>query len=121
VLVAFAKLAWRRSRYLTHDPRRLATACRRELVEVLADQRIDVPPAATLGELRSLVREETGVELRRLVAALGLARFGPAEGAPAAARTARTELRAVRRSLRRTFSPGARVRGAFSLRSVTAR
>jgi transglutaminase-like putative cysteine protease len=121
VLVAFAKLARRRSRYLTRDPRRLATACRRELVEVLADQRIDVPPAATLGELRSLVREETGVELRRLVAVLGLARFGPAEEAPAAAHSARTELRAVRRSLRRAFSPGARIRGTFSLRSVTAR
>jgi transglutaminase-like putative cysteine protease len=121
LLVAAAKLALRRSRYLTRDPRRLATACRRELVEVLADQRIDVPPAATLGELRALVREETGVELRRLVAALGLARFGPSEEAPAAARTARAELRAVRRSLRRAFSPGARVRGTFSLRSVTAR
>jgi protein-glutamine gamma-glutamyltransferase len=121
VLLAAAKLARRRSRYLTRDPRRLATACRRELVEVLADQRIDVPPAATLSELRSLVREETGVELRRLIAALGLARFGPSAQAPAAAREARTELRTARRSLRRAFSPGARVRGTFSLRSVTAR
>jgi protein-glutamine gamma-glutamyltransferase len=121
LLFAAGKLARRRSRYLTRDPRRLATACRRELVELLADQRIDVPPAATLGELRSLVRDETGVELRRLVSALGLARFGPSAGAPAAARAARAELRAARRSLRRAFSPGARVRGTFSLRSVTAR
>ncbi|HET7857104.1 MAG TPA: transglutaminase domain-containing protein [Gaiellaceae bacterium] len=121
LLFAAGKLARRRSRYLTRDPRRLATACRRELVELLADQRIDVPPAATLGELRSLVRDETGVELRRLVSALGLARFGPAAGAPAAARAARAELRAARRSLRRAFSAGARVRGTFSLRSVTAR
>jgi protein-glutamine gamma-glutamyltransferase len=121
LLLAAAKVARRRSRYLTRDPRRLATACRRELVELLADQRIDVPPAATLGELRSLVRDETGVELRRLVSALGLARFGPSAGAPAAARAARAELRAARRSLRRAFSPGARFRGTFSLRSVTAR
>ena len=120
VVLAVAKVARRRSRYLTRDPRRLATACRRELVELLADQRIDVPPATTLGELRALVRDETGVELRRLVAALGRARFGPSEAAPAAARAARSEIRAVRRALRRAFSAGSRVRGTFSLRSLTA-
>jgi protein-glutamine gamma-glutamyltransferase len=121
LLVAAAKLAIRRRRYLTRDPRRLASACRRELVELLADQRIDVPPAATLGELRSVVLDETGVETRRLVASLGLARFGPEAEAPSAARLARAELRAVRRRLRTAFSAGERLRGTFSLRSVLVR
>jgi transglutaminase-like putative cysteine protease len=119
LLLAAAKFALRRSRYLTRDPRRLATACRRELVELLADQRIDVPAAATLKELSSLVRDETGVETRKLVAALGTARFGPAAAAPGAARVARGELRSVRRRLRSAFSAGARLRGTFSLRSLS--
>ena len=38
---ALVKLAVRRSGYLTHDPRRLAAACRRELRAFLLDQRVD--------------------------------------------------------------------------------
>jgi protein-glutamine gamma-glutamyltransferase len=120
-LLAIGKLIWRRSRYLTSDPRRLASAYRRELVEFLADQRIDVPRSATLAELRSLVHAETGVETRRLVESLGLARFGPLGAAPRAARVARAELRAVKRRLRRALSVGHRMRGTFSLRSLVAR
>jgi transglutaminase-like putative cysteine protease len=117
-LVVAAKLARRRGRYLTRDPRRRATACRQELVDFLADQGIDVPRSSTLAELRALVHKETGVESRGLVQALGLARFGPLAEASAAARTAHRELRAVRRRLRRALSPGQRLRGAFSLRSL---
>jgi protein-glutamine gamma-glutamyltransferase len=120
-LLAVGKLVRRRRRYLTKDPRRLATAYRQELVEFLADQRIDVPPSATLTELRALVQAETGVETRRLVESLGLARFGPLAAAPRAARIARAELRAVKRRLRRALSAGHRMRGTFSLRSLVVR
>ena len=115
------KLLRRRVRYLTRDPRRIAAACRREVVELLADQRIDVPRSATLEDLRQLVSRQTGVELRRLVAALALARFGPAGSAAMAARHARNELRVVRKRFRRALSTGARIRGAFSLRSLVLR
>jgi transglutaminase-like putative cysteine protease len=120
-LFAVGKVLLRRSRYLTRDPRRLASAYRRELVEFLADQRIDVPRSATLAELRALVQAETGVETRRLVESLGLARFGPLGAAPRAARVARAELRAAKRRLRRALSVGHRMRGTFSVRSLVVR
>jgi protein-glutamine gamma-glutamyltransferase len=116
-----AKIARTRGRYLTRDPRRLATACRQELVEFLADQRIDVPRSATLVELRQLVHEKTGVETRGLVQSLGTARFGPLGAAPAAARVARAELRGVRSRLRHALSTSERLRGTFSLRSLLVR
>jgi transglutaminase-like putative cysteine protease len=119
--LVLGKLVLRRSRYFTRDPRRLAGACRQELVEFLADQRIDVPSSATLAEVRELVAARTGVDPRRLVETLGLARFGPASAAAAAAKRARGELRLVRRRLRRSFSAGERLRGAFSVRSLLAR
>ncbi len=118
LLFALAKLALRRSRYLTRDPRRLGSACRRELVEYLLDQGVDVPPSAPLGELQALVKAGTGIDPRVLVEALGVARFGPLTAAPAAAQRARRELRAVRRRLRRSVPFGARLRGLFSLRSL---
>jgi transglutaminase-like putative cysteine protease len=120
-LFVAGKLALRRSRYLTRDPRRLARACRRELVEFLADQRIDVPRSATAAEVRELVRAQTGVDVRHLADSLGQARFGRAEAATAAAQRARRELRDALRRLRRALSTGERVRGAFSLRSLLAR
>jgi len=119
--LVLGKLVLRRSRYLTRDPRRLAGAYRRELVDFLADQRVDVPSSATLDELRELVAATTGVDARRLVETLGLARFGPASAAAAAAKRARGELRLVRRRLRRSLSAGERLRGAFSVRSLLAR
>jgi protein-glutamine gamma-glutamyltransferase len=121
IVLLAGKLALRRGRYLTRDPRRFAQAGRQELVEFLADQRIDVPRSATHEELRELVRRQMGVDLRRLLESLGLARYGPAAPASAAARRARGELRLGRRRLRRALSTGARVRGAFSLRSLLAR
>ena len=120
-LFVAGKLALRRSRYLTRDPRRFAQAGRQELVEFLADQRIDVPRSATQDEFRDLVRRQTGVDLRRLLEALGVARYGPMTAASAAARRTRGELRLARRRLRNALSTGARVRGAFSIRSLLAR
>jgi transglutaminase-like putative cysteine protease len=121
ILFALGKLTLRRSRFLTRDPRRLATACRRELVDYLLDQRVDVQPSTPLGELRTLFRNRTGVDPRAVIEALGLARFGPVSSAARAARDARRELRRVRGRLRRALPLGARVRGLFSLRSVLVR
>ncbi len=118
LFVMAAKLAVRRSRYLTRDPRRLAVACRKELRDVLLDQQVDVPPSATLRELAELVKTEFGVE----AAAFGLhadaARFGPAIGAREAARATRRDLRRLRRGLRNELTRFERIRGLLSLRSL---
>ena len=53
--VGLVKAALRRGRYLTRDPRRRATASRKELEAYLRDQGIAVPPGATLDDLRRTV------------------------------------------------------------------
>jgi len=117
-LFALAKLALRRSRFLTKDPRRIAVACRREVVDFLKDQRIDVPRSIGPRELGGLLSKRVGVEASGFATALGLARFGPASSAASAADEARRELRTVRRRLRRALPLGRRVRGLFSVRSL---
>ena len=112
------KLTLRRSRLLTKDPRELAAACRREVVDFLADQRIDVPRSTGPRELGGFLSKSIGVEAGRFVGAVGLARFGPASTAPKAALDARRELRTVRRRLRRALPLGRRMRGLFSLRAL---
>ena len=116
-LIAAAKLALRRLRYLTRNPRRIAAACRQELADYLVDQRIDAARSATLHELGALVRTELTVEPDGFVAAATAARFGPPDGAPRAARTARRELRLLVRAMRRRMRTRDRVRGLVSLRS----
>jgi len=116
--LALAKLAVRRARYASRDPRRVAAACRRELAGFLLDQRIDAARSATLHELGALVREELAVDPDRFVAAATAARFGPPAGARPAARDARRELRALTRALRARLTARERLRGLLSLRSL---
>jgi transglutaminase-like putative cysteine protease len=118
VLITVAKLARRRGRYLTQDPRRLAAACRRELVDFLLDQRLDVPRSATLADLGSLLDSEFAVEASRFVAAANAARFGPDAVADTAAERARRELRTLRAQIRRRLSSRERARGFISVRSL---
>ena len=112
------KLALRRVRYLTRDPRRLAGACRRELAEYLLDQHIEGARSATLHELGALVRYELAVDPDAFVGAATAARFGPPDGSGPAARAARRELRALLRTIRRRLTTRERVRGLLSLRSL---
>ena len=118
LLVVATKLAARRARYLSRDPRRLAAACRRELADFLLDQRIDDARSATLHELGTLVRDELAVDPDRFVAAATAARFGPPAGAGPAAREARRELRTLVRGIRARLTAFERVRGLLSLRSL---
>ena len=118
LLVITAKLAVRRSRYLTRDPRRLAAACRKELRDVLLDQQVEVPPSATVRELAALVEAEFGVDATAFGLHADAARFGPTAVAREAARATRGDLRRLRRSLRRELSRFERARGLLSLRSL---
>jgi transglutaminase-like putative cysteine protease len=116
--IALAKLAVRRRRYLTRDPRRISAACRAELVDFLADQGVRVPRSSTFAELAETVSEELYVDADDFVAAASAARFAPPREARAAARRARRELRLLRRRLRRRLSVGDRLRGLVSVRSL---
>jgi hypothetical protein len=116
--IALTKLAVRRVRFVSRDPRRVAAACRQELADFLLDQRIDAARSATLHELGALVREELAVDPDRFVAAATAARFGRPAGARCAARDARRELRALMRVIRARLTARERIRGLVSLRSL---
>ncbi|TMM33110.1 MAG: transglutaminase domain-containing protein [Actinobacteria bacterium] len=116
--VVATKLAVRKARYLTRDPRMLARACVCELSDFAADQGAKAPPSATLGELAQLVEAELGVSASAFASAAAEARFGPTVRARAAARIARRELRSLRRELRAALTRTERARGALSLRSL---
>jgi transglutaminase-like putative cysteine protease len=118
VLIAAAKVAVRKHRYLTRDPRKLARACVRELSDFVSDQGAKAPPSATLGELAQLVEAELGVSASAFVSAAAEARFGPAAAAREAARSTRRELRSLRRELRRALTRTERALGVVSLRSL---
>jgi transglutaminase-like putative cysteine protease len=116
--MALVKLALRKARYLTRDPRRLAAACVRELVEFVADQGLDVPRSATISEAGTLVGRRLAVDTRAFVHAANTTRFAPPHAAEVSARQARKELRRVLRAVRRRVGIVRRVRGTVSLRSL---
>ena len=116
--IAGAKLGLRRSRYASRDPRRIARACRQELIDFLRDQRLEPVPGATLAEVGETLDEQLGVSARRFVDAATAARFAPLGAAKTEARRARRELRGVLREIRRRLTRGERARGLLSLRSL---
>ena len=118
--IGAAKVVRRRLRYLTRDPRRFASAARRELADFLVDQGLSVSAGATPAELQQLVRHELGVDARPFAVALAEARFGPPQASAAAATTTRRELRALLRVIRRGLGRPARLRGLVRLRSLRA-
>jgi protein-glutamine gamma-glutamyltransferase len=117
-VLALLKAALRRGRFLTRDPRRLASACRRDLADFVADQGVAVPPSASASELAGIVRDEFNVDAAVFASAVGRARFGPPDEAAQAAGDARRELRTVRRSLRRRLGARSRALGLLSPRSL---
>jgi hypothetical protein len=118
VTVGAGKAVFRRSSYVTRDPRRIASASRRELEGFLRDQGAAIAPNATLADLQRAVRAELGLDCRRFTRAVARARYGRPESAQEGATTARSELRGLLRAARRELSLWARVRGFVSLRSL---
>ena len=102
-----------RSRYLTPDPRRLAGAARRELVDFLADQGIAVRASATPDELHSSCGSELGADGRAFAAALARRASGPRASAAAATGARRSSAPPARRPPRtRPHRPPPRSRRA---------
>jgi protein-glutamine gamma-glutamyltransferase len=116
--IVVAKFLLRRVRYLTRNPRRIASACARELADFLHDQRLPAPRAATFRELGDTVDDELGVDASGFARAATAARYGPPEHAGVAARRARHELRGLKRRLRQRLDVSDRLRGLFSVRSL---
>jgi transglutaminase-like putative cysteine protease len=116
--IALLKQARRRLRYVTHNPRRIAVACARELAEFLQDQRVATSRAATFHELGDTVADRLGVDAGRFARAATVARYGPPAEAASAARGARRELRELKRLLRRNLAVRDRIRGLVSVRSL---
>jgi transglutaminase-like putative cysteine protease len=112
------KTVRRALRFASRDPRRAASACRRDLIAFLADQGVEIAPSATLAEVGEAVEREFRVPSSAFVRAAALARFGPPEEAERAVGRARRELRRLRSQLRHALSAFERVRGAVSLRSL---
>jgi transglutaminase-like putative cysteine protease len=116
-LVGGGKALRRRAAYLTRDPRRLATASRRELEGFLRDQGLALEPSASLEDLRRALRTELGVDARPFTNAVARARFGR-PGRSRDAHVPRRELRGLKRTIRLQLSGWARFRGLVSLRSL---
>ncbi|MBA3733868.1 MAG: DUF3488 domain-containing protein [Actinobacteria bacterium] len=117
-VIVLLKMARRKLRYLTRDPRRIAVACARELAEFLHDQRVPAGKAATFHELGGTVSDRLGVDASGFARAATAARYGPPADANRAAAAARTELRELKRRLRRSLATFDRARGLFSVRSL---
>jgi transglutaminase-like putative cysteine protease len=118
VLIALAKAARRHVRYATVDPRRQAAACRADLRDFLADQRIAVVASVAPDELAEALRRELEVDAVPFAHALAAARFGPPADAHAAAARARGELARLRAQIRSRLGYVRRARGFVSLRSL---
>ncbi len=117
-VLGLGKAIIRRARYLSRDPRRVATASRRELEGFLRDQGIDVPPTATLETLQRLVEQDLGLDGKPFASAARRARFGPPAARQSGAVAARREVRQLLRAAREQLSLWARFRGLVSLRSL---
>lgn len=116
--IVVLKQVRRRLRYVTRDPRRIASACARELADFLNDQRVAASSAATLHELGETIADRYGVDAGPFARAAATARYGPRPESAAAAKRARLELRELKRKLRRGLFVLDRLRGLVSVRSL---
>jgi transglutaminase-like putative cysteine protease len=119
--IVLLKQGRRRLRYLTRDPRRIASACAQELADFLQDQRVPASQAATLHELGDTIADRYGVDADAFAREAALARYGPQGQAREAAGRARVELRELKRKLRRGLFVLDRLRGLVSVRSLGLR
>jgi protein-glutamine gamma-glutamyltransferase len=116
-VVGGGKTLRRRVARLTRDPRRSATASRRELEAFLRDQGIAIDPSDTLDDLRVTLGRELGLDARPFTSAVGRARFGP-PGRKGRDAAPRRELERLLRAIRLQLSGWARLRGFVSVRSL---
>ncbi|MDX6411727.1 MAG: hypothetical protein QOE91_1243, partial [Gaiellaceae bacterium] len=118
LVVALGKLARRRARYASRDPRRVAAACRAELRDFLADQGVPIAASAGPQDIVHDLRRRLEVDAAPFARALAVARFGRPAEAAVAANEARRELASLRAQIRSRVGVLRRARGLVSLRSL---
>jgi hypothetical protein len=118
LLLVTTKATRRWLRYRTRDPRRLASAARAELVDVLRDQGVPIAAGVDTQALRQTLERRLGVPAGAFADAHARARYGPPGAAAAAATEMRAELRRLRQVMREELSLRRRLRGALSVRSL---
>lgn len=118
--IALVKRGVRARRAATRDPRRLAMASRREVLDFLLDQGVEVPRSATPRELSAQLKRLFAVDGDAFAAALAAARYAPPRESRTASRLLRRELRGVLQGLRASIGVPRRLRGAVSLKSLAA-
>ncbi len=116
--VGIGKAGVRRARYVTRDPRRVATASRRELEGFLRDQGVIIPRGGTLQALQRAVRDRLGLDGSAFAAAAARGRFGLPSDSERGASQARRELRSLLKRARKELSLWERFRGFVSVRSL---
>ena len=118
--ILLVKETRRRIRFRARGPRAVAGACRQDLAGFMADQGFETPPSLTLRELCELVADRFSVNATPFLEVATVARYAkPAEGRHGNRRL-RSELRRLRRRMSRQLGLGQRLRGALSLRSLSA-
>ena len=117
-VIVLLKQARRKLRYVTRDPRRIASACRQELAEFLHDQRLPASRAVTVHELSDAIAERFSVDAGEFARVATVARYAPLAEAAEAARRVRVELRELKRKLRHGLFVLDRARGLVSVRSL---
>ncbi len=116
-VLAGAKSVRRIRRSSVRDPRGRATAARAEIAAFICDQGAPVTVSTPVFELATELTG-FGVGSAAFEAAFSRARYGPLDGAAAAADEARVEVRSVIAALRRRLGPARRVRGFLALKSL---
>ncbi|MGN6379068.1 MAG: transglutaminase TgpA family protein [Gaiellales bacterium] len=117
-LLAVAKLAAVRWRYLRRGPRAQAAAAYHELSTFLGDQGVAPQSSRTFEELARELDRVYGVDGIPFAQAASRARYGPDRGARGAEREMRKELRVVKRGVRRQLSWRERATGSLRLRAT---
>lgn len=123
--VPLAKAGLRRRRRATSDPGRRVLAAWRDTVDRLVEAGVPVAAADTAGEVAAAtgarLGDRVGQPVRRLAVGHDATAYAPAQPAAPAAATAWQDADLVRRTLRDTRRPVARLRAALSPRPLLFR
>ena len=120
VLISLIKFGAVRWRYLRRGPRAQASAAYRELATFVGDQGIADSPERTFEDLSSEIKRVFGVDASSFADHASRARYAPDAQAEPASREIRSDMRDIKRGIRRQLSIRDRVFGAVRVRSALA-
>ena len=119
-ILAIAKFAAVRWRYLRRGPRQQASAAYHELSTFLGDQGVVPVSSRTFEDLAHEINRWYAVDASQFAASASRARYGPAAGAGEAESEMRSSLRRLKRQIRKQISRRDRLSGALRMRAALA-